>query len=112
MDKHLDIQHSILSSFLFANDLFNDTKDAFIMDTEVFTTPLTKRLAEVLNDETNTDKMYGFQSISIEDDIKGTQFEHEWLQILSQTPMPLSVASRLYAKLVKKMKQRIAMGVN
>ncbi len=112
MVNHIDIQHSILSSFLFANDLLENTDKAFIMDTEVFTTPLTKRIAEVINDETKSDKMYGFQSISIEDDIKGTQHEHEWLQIISQTPMSLSVASRLHEKLVKKMKQRIAMGVN
>ena len=112
MDRNTDIEQSILATFLFANDMGDDLSKTFILDKDMFTTSLTKRLVEVINDETVSDKMYGFQCASIDDDIKGTQFEHEWLQILSQTSISLLVAQRLYAKLVKKMKQRIAMGVN
>lgn len=107
----LNTQNAILSSFLFANNIGENIEDAFILDETVFNTPLTNRIAHKINEETLNDKMYGFQLVSIEDDLKGTKFETEFIDILSQLPLPLTVAQRLHDKLIKKCKQRIAIGL-
>lgn len=111
MGINTDIQQSILSSFLFANDTGDNVEKAFVLDESVFTTPLTLRIAQKINEETKSDRMYGFQLISMENDLIHTKHAMEWIEIIAQTPIPLTVASRLHSKLILKAKQRIAMGV-
>ena len=92
------LQNMVLSSFLFAT---SDLDEAFILDTGVFNTPFQKRVAEVINEETNGLKCYGYQMEMIELASMGTKFELEYLDIISAMPMPFSATKRYYDKLVE-----------
>lgn len=107
----VDRENAIISSFLFANDVHENLDDAFILDESIFSTNFKKRIVAKLNEETNGDQMYGYQNIAIEEKVKDTPLVVEWIEILAQNPIPLSVAKRLYDDLVKERMQRIAMGV-
>jgi len=106
-----DRENAVLSAFLFANDTHEDLSNAFLMDVDVFSTKLQKRIVEKLNEETKGDKMYGYQSITIESAIAKSPLLAEWIEILAQLPMPLSVAKRVYDDLEKEHRQRIARGL-
>lgn len=107
----MDRENAVISSFLFANDTFENLDNVFIMDESIFSTKLQKRVVAKINEETNGSKMYGYQSIVIENAIEGTGLVVEWINILAQTPLPLTVASRIYKDLVKENNQRIARGL-
>ena len=105
---NLNTERAILSAFLFSAYQDDMTKDAFNLNLNVFSTPFNKRVAVKLNEETKGDKAYDFLLVSIEDDIMGTTYESEWIEILAQTPMALSVAKRLHSKLEDQEKERVA----
>lgn len=106
-----DRENAVISAFLFANDTFDELSNAFVLDEGIFSTTFKQRIAVKLNEETNGGKMYGYQSITIESAIEGTGLMAEWIEILAQTPLPLSVAKRVYEDLEKEHKQRIARGL-
>ena len=94
------IERSILSSFLFANDLGDDLRDVYPLDLRAFTSPMRKRIAERINEV--TDGSYGYLSYKIEESIKGTAHEMEWIEILAQTPLTLRMSKRYHDDILRK----------
>lgn len=94
-------ENSILASFLYANDVGTDTSEAFVLDQSAFTSSFRRATANKINDETNGDKMYGFLSVTLQDHTAGTSYEQDWIDIIAQTPMPLSVVKRMHEGLLQ-----------
>ena len=88
-----NIQETIVSSFLWADDMFMDKTDAFILDTNRFDKDL-NLIIQLINKETEDEKMYGRLNVELEYTMPNT-----WLELSTITPMPFSVLKRLYAKL-------------
>lgn len=108
MSNTPDRENAILASFLYADDMGTDKKEAFTLDSNIFTSEYRRATANKINDETSKDKMYGYLSITIEEHTKGTTFEQDWIDILAQTPMPFSVVKRIHDDLQKEHKNRLA----
>lgn len=106
-----NIENAVLAAFLYADDMGTDKKDAFILESSAFTSSYRRAVADKINDATGGDKMYGFLSVTLEDQTAGTKFEQEWIDIISQSPLPFTVAKRYHAKLQEAYKQRL-LGVN
>ena len=94
-----DIESSILSSFIFSQHFTTDEKRQFVLNVDVFSTPLKKRIAQKINESEPFE--YDFLSHKIEESISGTKFEEEFIVILSQSPMPLSTVKLYHDDLVK-----------
>lgn len=94
----VNIENAILSSFFFANDLGDDLSHIYKLDESIFTSSFRKRVAVRLN--AVKDGFYGFESHLIQDSVEGTKFEEDFLDILAQTTMPLSVSKKYHDKLV------------
>ena len=86
----INIERSILSSFLWSNDLGIDTGNAFILDENVFT-GIRKQIATAINEETNGDRYYGLLNMRIEN----SQNE-EWMELSQQTPTCFSFTKKNY----------------
>ena len=103
----IDRENSILASFLYANDMGADTTEAFQLNPNIFTSAYRRATANKINDETNGEKYYGYLSITLEAHTKGTVYEQDWLDILSQTPMPFSVIKRIHSDLEHEYSNRL-----
>ena len=101
-------ENSLLSSFLYADDIGADKSKVFIIDPNIFTSSFRRAVADKINDETNTDKMYGFLSVTLGDHTLGTTYEQEWVDILAQTSMPFTVVERIHKDLKKEYMKRKA----
>lgn len=108
MNNIVNIENSILASFLYLDDMGFKKDDVFKINSSIFTSSYRRAVADKINDETEGDQMYGFLSVDIESHTSGTKFEQEWIDILAQTPMLLSVAKRMHNKLEQEHKERIA----
>ena len=108
MNNTRDRENSILASFLYIDDMGENKDEVFIIDSNIFTSAYRRAVANKINDETKTDQNYGFLSVTLENDTAGTTFEQDWIDIIAQTPFPLTVAKRMNEKLVTKHKERIA----
>lgn len=104
----INTENAILASFLYADDIGFDKADTFELNSKLFTSSYRRAVADKINDETNHDKMYGFLSITLEEHTKNTSYEHEWTDILAQTPYPIAQSKRLHEKLEEAYKERIA----
>jgi hypothetical protein len=91
-----DRENAVLSSFLYSNDMGEDTSKAFLLSEDAFTSAFRRRVATRINATTATDKAYSFLSYEIENTIGGTIYENAWLDILAQTPLPFSLARRYH----------------
>ena len=111
MSNYIDRENAILASFLYANDMGINTYEAFILNSDLFTSAYRRATADKINDETNNDKMYGYLFVTIKDLTKDTKYEKDYLDIEIQTPMPFSVAKRIHAKLENEYKIKIAKGL-
>lgn len=90
----VNIQRAILATFLWANDLEIDTKDAFILNPHFFTEDR-YLIASKINEITQTeDRFYGLLNLELEN-----TSQQEWLHIAEQTPLPFSFAKKYYDKL-------------
>ena len=88
---NVNIQQAILASFLWSNDLNMNTKNAFILNPHFFTKDR-YLIASKINEVTNTeDKFYGLLNLELEN-----ISSQEWLNISTQTPLPLSYARKLH----------------
>lgn len=89
--NNINIERSILSSFLWANDVGTDTSYAFKLDEAVFTGDR-KLIARAINQETDTEgRYYGLLNMRIENSLN-----HEWIELSMQTPTGLSFAKKNY----------------
>lgn len=107
MANTINRENTLLSAFLFADTIPNNTENTFKIDSNIFTSSFRRSLANKINDETSCDKYYGLLIETIEDHVMGTNNELEWMNILSANPMPLSVCSRIHIKLVSEYKSRV-----
>lgn len=94
----INTQNAILATFLYANDTGEDLSQVYTLDTNIFTSPFRKRIAEKIN--AVEDNAYGFLSWSIQDSIADTNYEHEWTDLLSQTSLGLGFSKKYHDKLV------------
>ena len=88
---NINIQRAILASFLWSNDMGTNTKDAFLINQNLFDGDR-YLIASKINEVTNTeDKFYGILNLELEN-----TSPQEWLDISTQTPMPFSFAKKLH----------------
>ncbi len=107
----IDRENAVLASFLYADDMGTDKSQVFVLDSNIFTSSYRRATANKINDETNSDKMYGYLSVTLQDLTEGTEFEQDWINILAQTPMPFSVVKRICDDLKEEHKRKIAKGL-
>ena len=89
-----NIQCAILSTFLWSNDLGIDTKDAFMLNTGLFTND-NFLIASKINEVTKTDdKFYGLLNLELEN-----TSPNAWLNISLQTPLTFRFAKKYHDKL-------------
>ena len=101
-----DRENAVLASFLYADDMGEDTSKSFLLSEDAFTTQFRRRVATKINATTTIDKAYSVLSYDIENTIEGTIFEDAWLDILAQTPLPLSLAKRYHDDIRKLYNQK------
>ena len=104
-------ENALLATFLYADDFGIDKTDAFILDSNIFTSSYRRALANKINDETKGDKFYGYLLTTVGDLTVGTKFGQEYMDILDQTPLCFSVAKRYYDDLEVAYKERIVKGL-
>ena len=104
-------ENALLATFLYADDLGIDKTDTFILDSNIFTSAYRRATANKINEETGGDKFYGYLLTTIEDLTKNTNFEHEYIDIISQNALCFSVAKRYHDDLKTEYKSRIAKGL-
>ncbi|MDM5264701.1 hypothetical protein PF327_10890 [Sulfurovum sp. XTW-4] len=103
----VNIERALLGSFLWSNDLGMDTKDAFILDTSLFTSDDRKLIASKINETTDTeDRFYSLLNMEIEQ-----TSSHEWMEIAALTPFIFSLSKRYHEYLIEKRNDRIILGV-
>ena len=108
MGNTINRENTLLASFLFLDDLGFKKDEVFKLNSEIFTSSYRRATANKINDETDTDKMYGFLSVTLEEHTKGTKFEQDWIDIIAQTPLILCQAKRIHDDLKTEHKERIA----
>ncbi len=90
---NINIQRAVLATFLWSNDMGMDTKDAFKLNTRLFTGDLFL-IASKVNEVTETEeKFYGILNLELEN-----TSPFEWLEISKQTPLPFSFAKKMHNK--------------
>lgn len=90
------IQRAILSTFLWSNDLHYDTKEAFLINPNLFTGDR-KLIAAKINEVTNTDdRFYGLLNLELEQ-----TFTTEWMELAIQNTLSFKFALRYYNELKK-----------
>ena len=99
-----NIEDAILATYLFANDLDLNLDKAFKLDLDVFSTRYRQSVAKSINSVKNG--YYGLLSIRLEEKVIGTEYELDFLNILSQTPLTLRIAEQYHLHLQKKIKFR------
>jgi len=88
-----NIESALLGCFLWSNDLGIDTKDAFILDTSIFTNRDRKLIASKINEVTNTeDRFYSLLNMELENTCQQ--------DISVYTPFEFSLAKKYYDKLL------------
>ncbi len=105
-----DRENAVLASFLFADDMGTDTKDAFFLSEDAFTSAFRRRVAIRINATTAVDKAYALLSYDMQESIEGTTYEQEWINILAQTPMPFSLVERYHKDIRRAFNERIIRG--
>lgn len=93
-----NIENAILSTFLDINELNENLEYVYKLDISIFSTPLRKRVAEKINSV--DDNSYGFLSYTLEESIKGTTHESDWLDIISQNSLGLRLSKKYHGQLV------------
>lgn len=99
------IEQSILSSLVFASEQKTEFDEVFGLNLNAFENKLNKRIAEKFNSNENND--YFLEMLNIELSVKGTIYETEFIEIMSQTPLPLSVAKKYHDALIIKRKEAL-----
>lgn len=94
------VEDAILSSFLFA-PMMNDTKSLFKLNVNYFTTSFGKRVAENINEAIEKDTL-GMLDTMIEEKVTSTRFHIVYIEILAQTPMPISLAKQYHNDFLRK----------
>ena len=89
----INIQQSILATFLWANDMGTDTKDAFTLNQHHFTEDR-YLIASKINEVTTTeDRYYGILNLELEN-----TSPVEWLNISTKTPLLFEMAKKIHDK--------------
>ena len=94
-----NIENAILSSFFFEQYYNKDHKRELILDLNIFTSELRKRVSHKLNESEPYE--YSFVSYEMQEKIKGTKFEQEFLNILGAEVMSINTARLYHDKLVQ-----------
>ena len=99
-------QEAVLTTFLWCNDVAIDSADAFILDKNTFDSDL-RQIVELVNDCTQTeDRYYSVLNLKIEG-----HFPNQWLRLSLQTPLPFSLAKKIYAGIAGKNNAEMLKGV-
>ena len=108
MSNTINREHSLLATFLYADDNGLDKDNTFQLNENVFTSDFRRAVASKINDETNDEKMYGYLGVTLKDHTSGTKFEQDWIDIEAQTPYDINTAKRMHEKLDAEYKERVA----
>ena len=92
----VDRENAVLASFLYSDDMGEDTDKAFLLAEDAFMSEFRKRVAVKINATTTVDKAYSVLSYDIENSVSNTVFEQDWINVLAQTPLPLTLAKRYH----------------
>jgi len=63
---------------------------------DAFTSDFRRRVATKINATASVDKAYSVLSYDLESSIENTPYEQDWINILAQTPLPLTLAKRYH----------------
>ncbi len=99
-----NIEEAILITFLFAHELELEFKDVFTLDADVFTTEYKKSIVKNIN--SHKSEYYSVLSLILEEKAMNTEYEYEFLNILSQTPLTFDLANKYHLQLQNKLKLR------
>ena len=89
-----DVEDAVLSSFLFA-PMMSDMENLFKLNEDYFTTKFRKRMANNINKAINNETL-GMLDTEIEEKVSGTKYELPYLEVLAQSPMPVSLAKKYH----------------
>lgn len=102
MSSHrVNIENAILTTFLDANDLFDDISKVYKLDVDIFTSSFRRRVAESINSV--DDGNYGYLGFEIENKVIGTNFFNDYLEMTAQTSLGLGFSKKYHDALVKEM---------
>ena len=101
-----NLEATILATVLYAGE-YKDNELVFIVDPKYFTLPFHKRVATKIS-EAIEDNTLGLCSYILQDKVKGTRYEVDFIEILSATPH--IKAKELYALLIEHWFERRANG--
>ncbi len=101
-----NLEATILATVLYAGE-YKDDDLVFVLDPKYFTLPFHKRVATKIN-EAIADNTLGLCSYILQDKVKGTRYEHDFLEIISATPHVK--AKELYELLIEDWFERRAYG--
>ena len=108
MSNTINRENSLLSTFLYADDVGLNKDNAFKLNSNVFTSEFRRAVANKINDETDNEKMYGFLSVTLKDHTSGSKFEQDWIDIEAQIPYDINAAKRMHNTLESEYKERLA----
>ena len=101
----INVERAILSTFLFCNDLGDDLNKVYKLDLSVFSTEFNKRVAKRINEV--ADGAYGYLSHTLEESIRGTVYENDWILILSQNSLGLGYSKKYHDSMLADKKRRL-----
>ena len=88
------IETAILNTMLECEYFHNEKP--FKLDSQVFTYPYNKRVAERINETIDKEDSLSLLSFLIQDKSANTKHEQDFLEILTQTPLVISVARKYH----------------
>ena len=101
-----NIEDAIINTFFEAEGMGIHHDKLFILDEKNFTTHFKKKIVNVINECIQKDKTITLQAMSIADKCKGTQYEYDVLNILSQNPLTIKMAKDYHSYLAEKRIER------
>lgn len=101
IDTQIAIERSVLSTYIYFDNFYFKEKINQV-DSEVFYMPFHKRVMSKFNEALKENIPLGLKAIELEEKIKGTQYEDDWLYILATNPLPLNALIWYVDKLKEK----------
>ena len=107
--RRANLENAVLCSFLFMDDVQMGSEHPYIfeLDPSVFTSEYRKSVAKQINAEAAGSRYFGMLNLTLEEKTRGTVYESQWLDILSQCWVPLTMAKQYYRLLERAYKEEI-----
>ncbi len=111
--RRVNIENAVLCSFLFMDDVQMGGEHSFIfeLNTKIFTSKYRQSVAEQINKESAGDRCFSMLNVTLEEKTHKTVYESNWLDILGQSWIPLTLAKQYYRLLEQEYRNRIIRSV-